>query len=60
MCPGGLTAYPLKRLYEEAAYLAYHFHWSYHEIMNLEHWQRKVWCEEISKINIKRNEELNR
>jgi hypothetical protein len=52
-----LTAYPLKRLYEEAAYLAYHFHWSHQEIMNLEHWQRKAWCEEIAKINTRLNEE---
>lgn len=43
--------YPLDRLYEEVAFIAYHFHWSLEEIMNLEHWERQRWVQEISKIN---------
>ncbi|OEU79112.1 MAG: hypothetical protein BA873_06745 [Desulfobulbaceae bacterium C00003063] len=46
-----MISYPLDRLYEEVAFIAYHFHWSYDEIMNLEHRDRQRWCEEISSIN---------
>jgi hypothetical protein len=46
-----MTAYPLKSLYEEMAFIAYHFHWSYGEIMQLEHRERRRWCREISAIN---------
>ena len=31
--------------------MAYHFHWSHEEIMNMEHKERQRWVEEISKIN---------
>lgn len=43
-------------LFEEVAYIAYHFHWSHEEIMQMEHWERRRWCEEISKINRRLNE----
>jgi len=46
-----MTGYPLSTIYEEVAFIAYHFHWSQEEIMNLEHRDRQRWCEEISKIN---------
>ena len=52
-----MTGYPLDRLYEEVAFIAYHFHWSFAEIMNLEHRERRRWCEEISKINHKLSSE---
>ena len=48
---GGIAGYPLDRLYEEVAFIAYHFHWSHEEIMHLEHWERQRWVAEISKIN---------
>lgn len=35
------------------AFLAYYLHWSYEEIMNLDHRERKRWCEEVSSINKK-------
>lgn len=38
-------------MYEEVAFIAYHFHWGYDEIMAMEHQERRRWCEEISKIN---------
>jgi hypothetical protein len=46
-------------LYEEVAFIAYHFHWPLEEIMKLEHMDRQRWCEEISKINqrVSRNNE---
>jgi hypothetical protein len=46
-----MKAYPVDELYEEMAFIAYHFHWSHEELMQLEHGQRRRWCEEISQIN---------
>ncbi|WP_198294736.1 DUF6760 family protein [Burkholderia ubonensis] len=39
------------QLYEEIAFIAYHFHWSYGDILGMEHAERHRWCDEISKIN---------
>ncbi len=50
-----MTGYPVERLHEEVAFLAYHFHWDYDTIMNMEHRERLSWCEEVSKINKKLN-----
>lgn len=47
--------YPLDKIYEEVAFIAYHFNWSHVEIMNMEHRERAIWCEEISEINRKLN-----
>jgi hypothetical protein len=57
---GGIVGYPLDRLYGEVAFLAYHFHWPYEEIMQMEHRERRRWCEEISKINKQLNEQAER
>jgi hypothetical protein len=54
---GGILGYPLKALYEEVAFLAYHFHWPHDEIMALEHADRRRWVEEVSAINRRMNEE---
>jgi len=54
---GGLRRYPLDTLYEEVAFIAYHFHWSYETVLHLEHSERRRWVEEISKINRKLSEE---
>lgn len=48
---GGITGYPLDKLYEEVAYIAYHFHWPFQEIIDLEHAERHRWVQEIAKIN---------
>jgi hypothetical protein len=37
------------------AYLAYHFHWTRNEILDLSHRERHRWVQEISKINKKIN-----
>ena len=55
-----MPGYPLDRLNEEIAFIAYHFHWSYDEIMSLEHPERQKWVEEISKINQKLSGEKER
>jgi hypothetical protein len=46
-----MKAYPLDRLYEEMAFIAFHFHWPSAELMALEHGERRRWCREISTIN---------
>jgi hypothetical protein len=38
-------------LYEEVAYIAYHFHWPLDDILEMEHRERHRWVEQISKIN---------
>jgi hypothetical protein len=48
--------YPLERLYEEVAYIAYHFHWSQEQILNLEHSDRLRWVNHIAAINQKLNQ----
>ena len=49
--------YDPDRLYEEIAYVAYHFHWPLGEILDLEHPLRQRFVEEIGRINSKLNEE---
>ena len=48
---GGVLGYPLTDLYEEVAFIAYHFHWQPESILSLEHADRRRWVEEISSIN---------
>ncbi|WP_370573512.1 DUF6760 family protein [Methanomethylovorans sp.] len=55
-----MRGYPLERIYEEVAFIAYHFHWSLEEIINMEHRDRHKWCDEISRINRRLSEEKQR
>ncbi len=43
--------YAADRLYEEIAYVAFHFHWPLEEILDLEHPVRCRFVEEIGRIN---------
>lgn len=43
-------------LFEEVAFVAYHFGWSRQEVLEMAHWERKRWCEEISDINERMND----
>ena len=43
--------YAAERLYEEVAYVAYHFHWDFDEILDLEHPTRQRFVTEIGRIN---------
>lgn len=52
-----MSGYPLDRLYEEVAYVAYHFHWPYDEILSLDHKERRRWVAEIATINERLNDE---
>ena len=43
--------YATDRLYEEVAYVAYHFHWSLDDILGMEHPVRRRFAAEIDRIN---------
>lgn len=43
--------YAPERLYEEIAYVAYHFHWSLDDILDLDHLTRRKFINEIANIN---------
>jgi hypothetical protein len=49
--------YATDRLYEELAYVAYHFHWPLDGILDLEHADRLRFIEEIGRINLRLSEE---
>lgn len=53
---GGIVSYPLDSLFEEVAFVAYHFHWPLEDILALEHGDRQRFIEEISAINRQKNE----
>lgn len=53
---GGVVSYPLEQLLGEVAFIAFHFHWSEREIMELEHGDRRGWVEHISSLNSELNE----
>ncbi|MBD2865008.1 hypothetical protein IDH45_23800 [Paenibacillus sp. IB182363] len=52
-----MTGYPVDKIYEEASFIAYYFHWPHEQIMSMEHRERRRWCEEISKINRNLNDD---
>lgn len=53
---GGIVSYPLDKLYEEVAFIAYYFHWPIQDILTLEHGDRQRFIDEISDINRQMNE----
>jgi uncharacterized protein YbcC (UPF0753/DUF2309 family) len=50
-----MMIYPQDRLYQEMAYIAYHFHWPSEEILQMEHSERQRWVDEIASINTNLN-----
>ena len=52
-----MVGYSLDSLFEEVAFIAYHFHWPLMDILNLEHGDRQRFLEEISAINRRMNSE---
>jgi hypothetical protein len=54
---GGILTYAADRLFEEVAYVAYHFHWPMNEILDLEHPDRARFVAEIAAINRRLTEE---
>ncbi len=54
-----MTGYPLDQLFEEVAYIAFHLHWPHHEIMSMEHGDRRQWVEEVARINRRLNDDAS-
>jgi Family of unknown function (DUF6760) len=48
--------YPSERLHEEVAYIAYHLHWPYDQIMRMHHRERQSWVVEVARINERLNQ----
>lgn len=55
-----MTGYPTDELFAEVAFIAYHFNWEHDTVLALPHWERRRWCEEISRINERMNEGVDR
>ena len=51
-----MMGYPPDRMFEEVAYIAYHFHWPYDQVLGMEHRERQRWVDEIAKINQRLND----
>ncbi len=58
--PGGIAGYPLDKLYEEVAYVAYHFHWPPEFVLDMDHFERHRWVEQIAAINRKLNDSVKK
>ena len=43
--------YATDALYDEVAYIAYHFHWDLDAILDLEHPDRRRYVEQIARLN---------
>lgn len=43
--------YAADRLYEDVAYVAYHFHWPLDAILDLEHAERRRYVAQIARLN---------
>lgn len=48
--PGGSISRPWEVLYREAADVAYYLHWGRGEIMEMNKQERRLWLEQISRI----------
>lgn len=48
--------YAAGQLHEEIAYVAFHFHWSLNELLDLEHMRRRAFVREIASINTRLNQ----
>ena len=44
-------AYPIPKIRTEAAFIAYHLHWSLADILALPHRERLAWVTQVSDIN---------
>lgn len=51
-----MIGHPSERLFEEVAYVAYHFHWPREEVLALDPVERRRWVAEIAHINERLNE----
>ena len=52
-----MTGHPSEELFEEVAYIAYHFHWDRDSILDLAHVERRQWVGEIAALNTRLSEQ---
>jgi hypothetical protein len=45
------VTYAPDQIYEEVAYVAYHFHWALDDLLDLDHRERGRYVREIANIN---------
>jgi hypothetical protein len=50
------VTYAPRQLHEEIAYVAYHFHWSLTELLDIEHLERRAYIMQIASINNRLNQ----
>ncbi|HEY5835587.1 DUF6760 family protein [Streptomyces sp.] len=43
--------YAADELYDEVAYIAYHFHWPLDTLLDLEHPERRRYVQQITRLN---------
>ena len=48
--PGGIVGYPLDWVYQEVAVLSMRTHWTYDDVLSIDHAERRRWIEEIKKL----------
>ena len=46
-----MSGYPLDALHEEIAFLAYYLHWDRSTLLELDHRERRRFCDEVSRIH---------
>ncbi|MFZ3491960.1 DUF6760 family protein [Streptomyces sp. 5.8] len=46
-----MKVYAAADLRSEIAYIAYHFHWSHSELLDMDHVQRRAYIQSIADIN---------
>lgn len=55
-----VAVYPQEKLFQECAYIAYHFHWRQDDIVDMSHFERHAWLREIARINREINDARKR
>ena len=51
-----MSSYPVDKMFQEMAFIAYHFHWAKDELLDMPHGERHRWIKEISDVNRRINE----
>jgi hypothetical protein len=54
-----VATYPREQLFQEIAYISYHFHWPLETVLDMEHEERHIWLREIARINREINDARN-
>jgi hypothetical protein len=51
-----MVTYATDLVYEEVAYLAYHLHWSYGDLLDLEHAERQRFVNEVGRLSAEKTQ----